>query len=531
MSIFFSLCFITPLLAADPPTMGWSSWNTYRVNISDSLICRQADALVSTGLATCGYRYVNIDDGYFGGRRADGQLLAHKTRFPKGLKPVVDYIHSLGLKAGIYSDAGRNTCGSFWDNDSIGIGVGLYGHDHQDAHLFFDSLRFDFIKIDFCGGDAKQNFEHLQLSERERYMQISQAIRAVRPSGVRINICRWAFPGTWAHEAGASWRISQDISASWESVRDILAQNRYLSAYARNGAYNDMDMLEIGRGLSEAEERTHFAMWCVQSSPLLIGCDLTSIPVSSLKLISNPELIAVNQDVLGLQAAVCKVDSGVYLYVKDVQQKWGLSRVLAICNPSDKDRTVSWAWSDIQLADITEVRDLIDRESLMNVLSDSMSITIPARDTRVYRVTARQRLMQDRYEAETAWLERYQELGMNPELGYPIYSEDVTCSAGAKVSYLGKHPNNRMEWRDVYVPTAGVYELRFKANPLRGNVAHCLVNGQQQASLKWTDQTDIPRTQVYLKQGENVVCLSNNDAWMPDIDCMEVEFCSSNNSL
>ncbi len=182
--------------AYEPPTMGWSSWNTYRVNISDELIRRQADAMVEKGLKDVGYRYINIDDGFFGGRAADGTLLIHPTRFPDGLKPVADYIHSLGFKAGIYSDAGRNTCGNYWDNDKIAEGVGFYGHDQRDADFYFKEMGFDFIKIDFCGGDPGQNTEHLDLDERERYTAIRRAIDNTGRTDARVNVCRWAFPGT-----------------------------------------------------------------------------------------------------------------------------------------------------------------------------------------------------------------------------------------------------------------------------------------------------------------------------------------------
>ena len=137
---------------------------------------KQADAMAKQGLKEAGYEYINIDDGYFGGRDSKGQLLIHPTRFPNGLRPVVNHIHSLGFKAGIYSDAGRNTCGNFWDKDEKGAGVGLYGHDQQDADYFFKDLKFDFIKVDFCGGDAPQNTEHLDLDERERYTAIRHAI-------------------------------------------------------------------------------------------------------------------------------------------------------------------------------------------------------------------------------------------------------------------------------------------------------------------------------------------------------------------
>ena len=160
----------TLTLSAQPyekPTMGWSSWNTYRVNISADLIMKQADAMAQQGLKEVGYKYINIDDGYFGGRDSNGRLLVHAARFPNGLEPVVKHVHSLGFKAGIYSDAGHNTCGNFWDKDEKGDGVGLYGHDQQDADYFFKRLKFDFIKIDFCGGDAAQNTEHLDLDEKD----------------------------------------------------------------------------------------------------------------------------------------------------------------------------------------------------------------------------------------------------------------------------------------------------------------------------------------------------------------------------
>ena len=227
-----------------PPIMGWSSWNTYRININEQLIKKQADAIIDRGLKTVGYRYINIDDGFFGWRDESGILHTHPKRFPNGLENIVKYIHDKGLKAGIYSDAGSNTCGSIWDNDPNGIGVGLYGHEKQDADLFFNKWGVDFIKIDYCGAG-----QELALDEQKRYTEI--------------------------------YRAFNDITPEWASIKHIINKNLYLSAYARNGHYNDMDMLEIGRGLKPEEEEVHFGMWCIMSSPLLIGCDLTTIPDKS----------------------------------------------------------------------------------------------------------------------------------------------------------------------------------------------------------------------------------------------------------
>ena len=228
------------------PTMGWSSWNTFGVNISETIIKQTANAMVTKGLLAVGYNHVNIDDGYFGGRDQEtGKLITHKTRFPKGLQPVVDHIHSKGLKAGIYSDAGHNTCGSKFNGDKTGVGVGLYEHDQLDCDLFFKELGFDFIKVDFCGGSPYHNDEGLTLDEKTRYTAIAKAINNTGRNDVRMNICRWAYPGTWVDDAGFSWRTTGDIYDGWKSVKGILAENLYMSAYCSKGHYNDMDMLEV----------------------------------------------------------------------------------------------------------------------------------------------------------------------------------------------------------------------------------------------------------------------------------------------
>jgi Alpha-galactosidase len=393
--------------------MGWSSWNTYRVNISDSLIMRQAKAMVNKGLKDVGYRYINIDDGYFGGRSLSGDIITHLQRFPYGLKPTVDYIHALGLKAGIYTDAGRNTCGSFWDKDLSGIGVGMYGNEWVDATLFFKDLGFDFIKIDFCGGDGKQNFDNLNLDAKERYTQIKDVICKVTNKKVVLNVCRWNFPGTWVCEVGDSWRISPDINPSWRSVKNIISQNLYLSAYAGGGHYNDMDMLEIGRGLSAEEEKTHFGLWCMLSSPLLIGCNLETIPEASLKLLLNKELIEINQDKLALQAYVAKNENGVYLLVKDIKEFYGKSRAAAIYNSTDKDTTMEFSFTDINLSGNVLARDVFAQKNLGNFKNGVFKVNVPAHGSRIFTFTGEKREEQIVYEAETAYLPEYQEL-FNP---------------------------------------------------------------------------------------------------------------------
>lgn len=512
------------LFGYDTPTMGWSSWNTYRVNINDSLICRQADALVQTGLKDVGYNHINIDDGYFGGRDENTRMLKfHPKRFPKGLKNVVDHIHSLGLKAGIYSDAGANTCGSFWDNDTIARNVGLLGHEKEDCQLFFKELGFDFIKVDYCGADGKQNEQLYYYEPEERYTTIARAIAATGRDDVRLNVCRWAFPGTWVRDVASSWRTTPDINPSWESVRNIIAENLYLSAYAGNGHYNDMDMLEVGRGLTTEEDRTHFAMWCIMSSPLLIGCDLTTLRPETLELISNPELIALNQDPVGLQAYVAKTDGAAYVLVKDVERRDSTTRAVALYNPTDSARRVSIGLDEIQLSGATSVRDLMNRRDI-GVVTDSISAMVPAHGTGIYLLNGERRLMRKHYEAESAFLSRYQEL-YNPEyVGSAYYSPLAGGSGGMIVRNVGLTPSNDIIWNNVNVENDDTYSVSFKV--FGDKPAEMIVYANDgegyKLQVKGNPDGEIVNTHLHLAKGDNVIRLASREK-APDIDYMAID--------
>jgi len=373
------------------PTMGWSSWNTYRVNISEELIKRQADALVANGYAELGYRYVNIDDGWFGGRDKAGRHTTNKKRFPNGLKPVVDHIHAKGLRAGIYSDAGENTCGSKFDNDVLGIGVGLYGHEAEDVKWFFDELGFDFIKIDFCGGTEFGNAAKVRMSERERYTaiacEIDKASKRLNRE-IRMNVCCWRFPGAWVADIAGSWRMSGDVHASWESVKSIIDKNSFLARFQRPGHYNDMDMLQVGRGMSVEEDKTHFGLWCMMASPLLIGCDLTSVKPETAKLLKNRDLIAIDQDPLGRQAEVvwCDGKRDLRIYAKPLAPEGSRTYAIACYNGSDKEETF---WGEFEVIGFEQetlsVWDCFEHKALPDVVR-AMEFSVPAHGTRIYRL-------------------------------------------------------------------------------------------------------------------------------------------------
>ena len=524
-----------PLLAQDQeeetegPTMGWSSWNTYGVNINENLIRQQAAAMVSKGLRACGYLYINIDDGYFGGRDPEtGHLLIHPTRFPNGLKGVVDYIHARKLKAGIYSDAGRNTCGSMFSGDPIGKGVGLYQHDQMDADFFFKELGFDFIKVDFCGGSYYHNEDHLVLDERERYTAIAKAIRNTGRTDVRMNACRWAYPGTWINDVAFSWRTTGDINCSWESVRGIIKENLYLSAYCYDGHYNDMDMLEVGRSLSQEEDKTHFGMWCIMTSPLLIGCDMSNIREAALTLLKNKELIALNQDPLHLQAYVCQRTDDCYVLVKDIEQRWGLKRAFAVYNPSDQQQNVKVDLTAMELGGIVALHDCFKKRNVGSA-EGTYEVTVPAHGTAIFTATAEQRLPRTLYEAETAFVGNYQELQNNQAFPSGTYDDGaINCSGGCKVNWLGRSADNDLQWRDVYCPVAGKYRLTFAYVSGESRSMQLYVNGERLQNLTsmnsggW-NKVATRNVTVQLKEGVNVVRLCNPSAWMPDLDYMKVE--------
>ena len=511
----------------DPPIMGWSSWNTYRVNINEDLIKKQADAMVSQGLKEVGYSFVNVDDGFFGYRDEKGVLHAHAERFPNGMKPIADYIHSLGLKAGLYSEAGANTCGSIWDADKNGIGVGLYGYERQDADLFFNQWGFDFIKIDYCGAG-----QQLELDEKERYTTIVNAIREVCDRNISLNICRWAYPGTWVKALARSWRISGDIAPTWELIKHIVSKNLYLSAFAGNGHYNDMDMLEVGRGLKPEEDETHFGLWCIMSSPLMIGCDLTTIPEATLKLLTNPELIALNQDPLGLQAYVAQYENGGYTLVKDIEQKRGKMRAVALYNPTDTICTFRVPLSTLELSGKTKVRDLVLRKDERPVQDFIMFDVVP-HGVKILRVEGEKRIEPIRYEAEQAYLNLFDDLGKRKR--GVTFMPSSYASGKMTVINLGGQEDNYAQWDNVYSEKGGQYLMDIYYVPIKKGRSsikereindyrmEISVNGDMFCLKDFESEESkgirsIQHT-INLKKGYNTIKIGSRYTWVPDLDC------------
>ena len=509
-----------------PPTMGWSSWNTFALNISEKIIENQADAMVKTGLKDVGYQYINIDDGFWNGRGKDGQLIINRERFPNGMRVVADYIHKLGLKAGMYSDAGDDVCGSRSSTVAYGIGVGLAGYEEQDIKTYLQDWDYDFIKVDYCGG------MRMGLDEREQYTKISNIIKEIeKKTGRRLvfNICRWAYPGTWVSDIADSWRTTGDIYDAWASVKSIVEENLYLQAYTGGGHYNDMDMLEIGRSLNENEERTHMAYWCIASSPMLIGCDMTKLRESSLALLKNKDLIAMNQDVLGIGAPVVQREGDVYVVAKDMEQLHGSKRAVVVMNLTDSEQTIQVDLAKLELSDKILVHDCFTgKDQKLKAAKKGekqlFEVTIPAHGSQAYFMTGK-RIAKKRYEAEESWMHNYQELR---NLKTAKFAESKDASGGAFAEFVGGNMQNYIEWRNVWADRDGTYTMTIAYASTENRSADITVNGVTKNNVAmpkgtaWNKEFRTIDVPVTLKRGFNTIAIGQDYRFAPNIDYMEL---------
>ncbi|RHZ50629.1 hypothetical protein Glove_494g13 [Diversispora epigaea] len=265
------------------PPMGWNSWNHFGCNVDENLIKETADALVKFGFADAGYKYLNVDDCWEGERDENGYLTSDPITFPNGMKMLADYAHSKRLLFGIYSDAGYYTCAKR---------VGSLGYEKKDAEIFA-SWGIDYLKYDNCNNDGSL--------EKQRYTKMRDALIATgRP--IFFSICEWgnSKPYLWGAEVGNSWRTTGDIRVAWDSILSILRRQQAITQYSRPGGWNDPDMLQVGNGqFSLDEQKSHFSLWAALKAPLLLGFDIRNPPNDTLKIVLNPEIIALNQDPLG----------------------------------------------------------------------------------------------------------------------------------------------------------------------------------------------------------------------------------------
>jgi hypothetical protein len=414
---------------AKTPPMGWNSWNAFASAVDEEKVMGSAQRIVDSGLAQKGYRYINLDDGWAAGRRlSDGQLMIRTDKFPStaarkqktpSFKPFTDKLHAMGLKAGIYSDMGRNTCAQAWSTTDVDLPkgsiaereVGLHDFIEQDIALYFRDWGFDYIKVDGCGlrdfgpnsarvkaGQARALTPIMDLGAITRtdvaavqalFRRVGAAIERSNPDGDFVySLCIWGAANVraWAKDVGNVSRTSDDISPAWGRMLVNFDSAVHRALYAHPGSWNDPDMLFIGAGDFDAqhltEARTHFALWAMLNAPLLIGADLRNTPDALLEIFGNADLIAVNQDAAGHQATVAYDASDLQILVKTLANG---DKAVAIFNRGSGPYEVTLQATQMRFrADApVEMTDLWSRQPLK--FTGEVVVPVAARETRIFR--------------------------------------------------------------------------------------------------------------------------------------------------
>jgi alpha-galactosidase len=382
-------------LAKTPP-MGWNSWNVFGKRLTEQNVKETADAIVSSGLKDAGFEYIVLDDFWQGGRDSvSGQLFANEEKFPSGIKALADYVHSKGLKLGIYSDAGTKTCGEM---------VGSYGYEEKDAKLFAE-WGVDYLKYDYCfcpdfvsaNNDYKMAFA--------RYKTMGDALKATgRP--ILYSICEWGprSPWLWGKEAGGHmWRTSYDVADIWDKPRNETSPIGILTSidamadlgrFAGPGGWNDPDMLVVGLnnsgyikggGCNDIEYQTQMNMWCMFSAPLMIGCDVRNMNEATKTILLNKDVIAIDQDPAGKQGFRVYRRNGLEVWKKYLS---GDRIAIALFNRNEEERPIKVGWKEIEL-DPQVKYDAYDvwKHAITGKGIQNFSLSLKAHESQVFVLT------------------------------------------------------------------------------------------------------------------------------------------------
>ena len=362
-------------LARTPP-MGWNSWNKFACNVSEDLIKQAADAMVSSGMKDAGYQYVVIDDCWQVDRDPEGNIIADAKHFPSGIKAVADYVHAKGLKFGMYSDAGTGTCQNR---------PGGRGYEFQDARQYA-AWGVDYLKYDWCN--------HSTQDSAASYSIMRDALKkSGRP--IVFSLCEWGStkPWLWAGDVGNLWRSTGDIIDKWDGtvkwgglgMVQILDLQDGLQSYAGPGHWNDPDMLEVGNGgMSTTEYRAHFSMWCLLAAPLMAGNDIRKMSADIHDILTNKEVIAIDQDPLGREGRRVKRADGLEVWAKQLADG---GRAVALLNRTGAEASITVSWTDLGYPDHVpaKVRDLWAHKDL-GEKSGSFSAPVPSHGVVMLRI-------------------------------------------------------------------------------------------------------------------------------------------------
>ncbi|MGI5453548.1 ricin-type beta-trefoil lectin domain protein [Streptomyces sp. CA-249302] len=374
----------TTQIGVTPPPMGWASWNSFFSSIDHSVIEQQADALVSSGMADAGYKYVNLDDGWWqGDRDADGNIVVDETLWPGGMAAIADYIHSKGLKAGIYTDAGKNGCGYYYPTTRAAApDTGMEGHYQQDLETF-QRWGFDYVKIDWCGGQAEG------LDQETTYKTIAaanDAASAVTGRDLVLSFCEWGtgLPWNWATGYGDLWRTSHDVLLYKETPGLTKMYRNFDQALQpaaqHTGYYNDPDMLMVGlSGMTAARNRLHMSLWSMAGAPLLAGNNVATMTTETRDILTNPEVLAIDQDPRGLQGVKVAEDTRNLQVYGKVLAGTG-KRAVMLFNRTSSAADITVRWTDLGLTSASAtVRNAWTRTDAGS-FATSYTTSVPAND-------------------------------------------------------------------------------------------------------------------------------------------------------
>jgi alpha-galactosidase len=355
-------------LALTPP-MGWNSWNTFATNINAQLVKDIADNMVNSGMKDAGYNYIVLDDAWMAKERDSktGNLVPDPLKFPNGIEPVIEYVHSKGLKFGLYNCAGTKTCAGY---------PGTRGYEYQDAR-WYASMKVDYLKYDWCSTEG--------INAKEAYTTMSNALKvAGRP--IVFSLCEWGDnqPWNWAEPVGHLWRISGDIYNCFDCIKDygswkswgvtyIIDMRKNIRQFTGPDHWNDFDMMEVGHGMSVNEDRAHFSMWCMLASPLIAGNDLRNMKKETIEILTNKEAIAINQDSLGVQAYLYQQKDSVDTWVKPLAKG-----EVAVCflNRAKDNRQINFEWK-INLLTDTVSKTNYDFSKVQYTIKDVWNVSVP----------------------------------------------------------------------------------------------------------------------------------------------------------
>jgi alpha-galactosidase len=374
---------------ARTPPMGWNSWNTFGCNINEALIRQQADALVNSGMRDLGYRYVVVDDCWFNPNRdSSGNLQGDPGRFPSGMKALGDYLHARDLKFGIYQVPVDRTCAQYFG--AYPGATGSQGHEAQDARQFA-AWGVDFLKYDWCSPNGSIDEQVATFAKMRDALAATgrPIVYSINPNSIHAKtgpLRNWG-------DVANMWRTTEDITNAWNTgqtngypmgIQNIVNVNVPLAGYARPGAFNDPDMMEVGNGgMTDTEMRSHFALWAIMAAPLIAGNDVRTASAATLTILRNQSLISINQDPLGLQAVQVSNDGTRRVLAKRLSNG---DVAVALFNQGSTTTTVSTTAAAIGKSGTSfTLRDAWT--NLMSTTSGAISASVPGHGTVVYRVS------------------------------------------------------------------------------------------------------------------------------------------------